>query len=213
MLSHFQCPVKIGLIQWKVIHYWTKWLVGIWAPPLWSMWMSCKLDAGSSNLHSFTGLNVHSTSIYLRKHWCCISIWSGKACKIFVLLRMIIDKALTTVLQLAPDWSGNRNIYTDHLVIPVFNCSTNFTQLYNSICEIGIGKVQCWKKVILTSGCLLLLLNNFYQLIKWQYFSIDYVKPSAIFFFVLFKRYYCKKILFPCNNLSQKSQKEGQVWF
>ena len=27
--------------------------------------MSCKLDAGSSNLYSFTGPNVHSTSIYL----------------------------------------------------------------------------------------------------------------------------------------------------
>jgi hypothetical protein len=27
--------------------------------------MSCKLDAGSSNSYFFTGLNVHSTSIYL----------------------------------------------------------------------------------------------------------------------------------------------------
>jgi hypothetical protein len=32
------------------------------------MWMSCKLDAGSSNSYSFTGPNVHSTSIYLEKH-------------------------------------------------------------------------------------------------------------------------------------------------
>ena len=30
--------------------------------------MSCKLDAGSSNLYSFNGPNVHSTSIYLGKH-------------------------------------------------------------------------------------------------------------------------------------------------
>ena len=30
--------------------------------------MSCKLDAGSSNLYCFTGPNVHSTSIYLGKH-------------------------------------------------------------------------------------------------------------------------------------------------
>ena len=48
-----QCPVKIGLVQLKVIHYWTKWPVGIWTRPLWSMWMSCKLDAGSSNSDSF----------------------------------------------------------------------------------------------------------------------------------------------------------------
>jgi len=33
------------------------------------MWMSCKLDAGSSNSYSFNGPNVHSTSIYLGKHW------------------------------------------------------------------------------------------------------------------------------------------------
>jgi hypothetical protein len=66
----WQCqPVKIGLV-WtvKVIHYWTKWPVGIWAPPLLSMWISCKLDGGSSHSYSFTGLNVHSTSIYLGKH-------------------------------------------------------------------------------------------------------------------------------------------------
>ena len=44
-----------------------KWPVGIWAPPLWSMWMSCKLVAGSSNAYSFTGPNVHSTSIYCGK--------------------------------------------------------------------------------------------------------------------------------------------------
>ena len=31
--------------------------------------MSYKLDAGSSNSYSFTGPNVHSTSIYLGKHW------------------------------------------------------------------------------------------------------------------------------------------------
>ena len=31
--------------------------------------MSCKFDAGSNNSYSFTGSNVHSTSIYLRKHW------------------------------------------------------------------------------------------------------------------------------------------------
>ena len=30
--------------------------------------MPCKFDAGSSNLCSFTGQNVHSISIYLRKH-------------------------------------------------------------------------------------------------------------------------------------------------
>ena len=33
--------------------------------------MPCKLDAGSNNSYSFTGPNVHSTSIYLGKH--CIS--------------------------------------------------------------------------------------------------------------------------------------------
>ena len=53
----------------KVIHYWNKWPVGIWAPPLWSMWMSCKLGAGFSNSYSFTGPNVYSTLIYLGKHW------------------------------------------------------------------------------------------------------------------------------------------------
>jgi hypothetical protein len=64
----WQCPVKIGLVQKKVNHYWTKWTVGIWAPHLWSMWMSCKLDARTSNSYSFIGPNVHSTSIYIGKH-------------------------------------------------------------------------------------------------------------------------------------------------
>ena len=61
MSNMWQCPVKICLVQLKVIHYWTKWPVGIWAPPQWSMWVSCKLDAGSCNSHSFTVPNVHST--------------------------------------------------------------------------------------------------------------------------------------------------------
>ena len=34
--------------------------------------MSCKLDAGSSNSYSFTGPNVHSTSIYLGKFYTVI---------------------------------------------------------------------------------------------------------------------------------------------
>ena len=34
--------------------------------------MSCKLDAGSSNLYSFTGQNLYSTLIYLGKHYCSI---------------------------------------------------------------------------------------------------------------------------------------------
>jgi hypothetical protein len=41
---------------------------------MWSMWMSYKLGAGSSNSYSFTGLNVHSTSIYLGKH--CKLSWN-----------------------------------------------------------------------------------------------------------------------------------------
>ena len=49
-------------------HYWTKWPVGIWASPLLHR-MSCKLDARSSNSYSFTGLNVHSSSIYHGEHW------------------------------------------------------------------------------------------------------------------------------------------------
>jgi hypothetical protein len=36
--------------------------------------MSCKLDAGSSNSYSFTGPNVHSTSIYRGKH-CSLSVF------------------------------------------------------------------------------------------------------------------------------------------
>ena len=64
----WQCPVKkIGLVHGPVKGYslqdQIKRPVGIWAPPLWSMWMSCKLDAESSN--SCTGLIVHSSSIYL----------------------------------------------------------------------------------------------------------------------------------------------------
>ena len=65
----WQCPVKIVLFKLKVIHYRTKWPVEIWVPLLWSMWISCKLDAGSSNSYPFTGPNVHSNSIYLGKHW------------------------------------------------------------------------------------------------------------------------------------------------
>ena len=52
---------------YSLMDYWTKWPVGIWAPPLWSMLMFCKLDTASSNLYAPTGPNVHWTSIYLSK--------------------------------------------------------------------------------------------------------------------------------------------------
>ena len=85
----WQCPLKIGLVQWKIIHYWTKWPVGIWEPPLWSIWMSCKLDDRSSNLYSFTGPNVHSTSIYFGKHYWAIytlsySHWNDWSYKMYL---------------------------------------------------------------------------------------------------------------------------------
>ena len=64
----WQCPVKIGFCPVKGYSLLDKWPVGIWALPLWSMWMSCKLDTGSSNSYSFTWPNVHSTSNFLGKH-------------------------------------------------------------------------------------------------------------------------------------------------
>ena len=44
-----------------------KWPVGIWAPPLWSMWMSCKIDVGSNNYTPLLQFTLGNT-VYCQAH-------------------------------------------------------------------------------------------------------------------------------------------------
>jgi len=124
----WQCPSKnwFGPVKGYLFKYWTKWPVGIWAPPLWSMWMSCKLDAGSSNLYSFTGPNVCSTSIYLGKH--CMS----PTCAFFVIFlckkntndesMTHLDKLQVSVLY-TKKWNRIYHLFIWHVYLAVIKCN------------------------------------------------------------------------------------------
>ena len=134
----------------------TKWPVGIWAPSLWSIWKSCKLDAGSSNSYSFTGPNVQSTSIYLGKY-CSILLSNINNCSIQLhkFYNKIGLNRLSNQRRQATQFLGIKNKYTSRYCLnyPIelsvlgYNWSRGsmvFNATFNNIFQFYRGGAYDW---------------------------------------------------------------------
>jgi hypothetical protein len=110
------------------------------------MWMSCKLDAGSSNSYSFTVPNVHSTSICLEKH-CRHTRWSNDFnlwLKYFYFVRFV----------------AYGRAYKQMTMICKMCCEDRLFDLLCTKFENNYKSYFCWNIVLITSLRLVLQENS-----------------------------------------------------
>ena len=108
--------------------------------------MSCNLDARSSNSYSFTGPNVHSTSIYLGKYCSCLTLITQSYVLLFLhtqvtkflILRPKLKKLFVSRTRLTVRRRCNSKYLRSELVY-TFKWTKSIARLWrNQICE--------WKK-------------------------------------------------------------------